>query len=36
MGSLIENIRIGNDLYAMYPPGNDYMNSIQLESVNLK
>ena len=36
MGSLVENIRIGSDLYAMYPPGNDYMNSIQLEAVNLK
>ena len=36
MGSLVENIRIGNDLFAMYPPGNDYMNSIQLEAVNLK
>ena len=33
MGSLVENIRIGR-IHAMYPPTNDYMNSIQLEKVD--
>lgn len=36
LGSLIENVRIGKDVYAMYPPGNDYMNSVQIEAVDLK
>lgn len=30
MGSLVENIRISSKYGAMYPPGNDYMNSVQL------
>lgn len=34
LGSLIENIRIGNGIHAMYPPGNDYMSSIQLEEID--
>lgn len=36
MGSLVENIRIGRNLNAMYPPGNDYMTSIQLEETDVK
>ena len=34
MGSLVENIRIGKTLHAMYPPTNDYMSSIQLEKLD--
>ena len=36
MGSLIENIRVGRNLNAMYPPGNDYMTSVQLEETEVK
>ena len=33
LGSLVEHVRIGNGLCAMYPAGNDYTNSIQFEEV---
>lgn len=33
LGALVENVRIGNGISAMYPSGNDYTNSIQFEEV---
>ena len=36
MGSLVENVRIGKNITAMYPPGNDYSGSIQLEKMDVK
>ncbi len=36
MGSLVENVRIGKNITAMYPPGNDYSGSIQLEEMDVK
>ena len=35
MGSLVENVRIGNTLSAMYPPANDYMSSISIEEMDV-
>ena len=36
MGSLVENVRIGNRISAMYPPGNDYSGSIQLKEMDVR
>ena len=35
MGSLVENVRIGKTLSAMYPPSNDYMSSISIEEMDV-
>ena len=35
MGSLVENVRIGNTLSAMYPPTSDYMSSISIEEMDV-
>ena len=35
LGSLVENVRVGNGIYAMYPSGNDYTTSIQFEKVRI-
>ena len=34
MGSLVENVRTGKNITAMYPPGNDYSGSIQFEEMD--
>ena len=36
LGSLVENVCIGNGIFAMYPPGNDYSDSVMFEKVGKK